>query len=143
MPTRQSIFCCYSTCAVAAMLSMGAVHGAWADELAAAQARYKQELAACHNKAPDEQATCRLEARNAWAEAKRGHLDDVPPDQYQPNARRRCEVHSADDRAACEARMRGAGRVSGSVTGGGLYREIEVITPAPTPSPNPDRKEKK
>lgn len=95
-----------------------------------AQARYRQEMAACdHITTPQDKTSCRLEARNSLAEARRGALNQVlTPAQYQANALQRCAVHQDDDRAACEARMRGEGRVDGSVGQGGLLRELE--TPA-------------
>jgi hypothetical protein len=96
-----------------------------------AEARYRQELAACDKGPPDQDlAACRLEARNAWAEAKRGRLNGESAAQYQQNALQRCQAHTGDDRADCEARMRGEGRVDSSVEGGGLLHEIERVVPA-------------
>ena len=109
---------------------------AWAAPAASrdeAQQRYRQDLAACDG-ATDYQTpeTCRLEARNALAESRRGGLNDaLTAEQYRANAVQRCAVHQGDDRAACEARMRGEGRVEGSVGQGGLLREL--VTPASSP----------
>lgn len=97
--------------------------------LADAQARYRQDLADCNNGSSNQDlATCRREARNALAEARRGGLNDVP-NQYQQNALRRCAAQKGDDRTDCEARMRGAGNVEGSVAGGGILRESVTIVP--------------
>jgi hypothetical protein len=114
----------------ATLLASTTVLAAGTAALADAQARYVQDMAACNSADADtDLAACRLEARNALAEAKRGGLNDAT-DQYQPNALRRCDAHQGDDRAACEKRMRGEGRVDGSVSGGGILRQIETIIPA-------------
>jgi len=92
-------------------------------------ARYRQDMAACASGETNQDvATCRREARNALAEARRGGLNDAA-DQYQQNALRRCAVQKGDDRTACEARMRGEGRVEGSVSGGGILRESVTVVP--------------
>lgn len=118
---------------LAATLGASVVLAANAPTRSDAQARFRQEMAACDSSTPQQAVeTCRLEARNALAEARRGRLDDaVTPEQYQANALQRCAVHQGDDRVACEARMRGAGRIEGSVPQGGLLREL--VTPAPGP----------
>lgn len=100
-----------------------------AGSAADAQARYRQDMAACDSGASgQDRATCRLEARNALAEARRGGLND-DPGQYQQNALQRCNAHKDEDRTACEARMRGEGRVEGSVSGGGILRESVTTIP--------------
>ena len=94
-----------------------------------AQARYRQDMEVCNSgKSNQDLATCRREARNALAEARRGGLNDVP-NQYQQNALRRCAAQKGDDRTDCEARMRGAGNVEGSVAGGGILRESVTVVP--------------
>lgn len=113
----------------AALLTSTAM-AAPANNAGEAQARYQQDLAACNSatayQAPE---TCRLEARNALTESRRGGLNDtLTAEQYRANALQRCVVHQGADRAACEARMRGEGRVDGSVGQGGLLREL--VTPA-------------
>ena len=108
-----------------ATIALAANTGALAD----AQARFRQDMAVCNSgNSNQELATCRLEAKNALAEARRGGLNDAP-DQYQPNALRRCDAHQGDDRTACEARMLGAGRVEGRVSGGGVLRESVTVVP--------------
>lgn len=97
---------------------------------AEAQARYRQDMAACNSgQSNQDVATCRQEARNALAEARRGGLNEAPRSEQQENALRRCSVHQGDDRADCEARMRGEGRVEGSAASGGVLRERETIVP--------------
>jgi hypothetical protein len=73
-----------------------------------------------------DQATCLREARNAAADKKAGKLDtngDLPA-----NALDRCKVLTGTDRVACEARVLGYGGADGSVAGGGMIKEVEVIT---------------
>jgi hypothetical protein len=109
-------------CATAAM---AVDKGVQAESLA----RYRQDMAACASGDTNQDvSTCRREARNALAEARRGGLNDAA-DQYQQNALRRCAVQKGDDRTACEARIRGEGRVEGSVAGGGILRESVTVVP--------------
>ena len=116
-------------CLTSLLLTLGALT-AQADTLADAQARYKAEMAACAGLSDKEESqTCRLEARNALAEAKRKDLDAAPLSTLQSNQSQRCEVHAGDERAACEARMRGEGHTEGSVREGGILREI--VRPEP------------
>ena len=111
------------------LLCATAALAASAGALADAQARYRQDMAVCDSgKSNQDLATCRLEARNALTEARRGGLNDAP-DQYQQNALRRCAAQKGDDRADCEARMRGEGKVEGSVAGGGILRESVTVVP--------------
>ena len=92
-------------------------------------ARYRQDIAACSSgQTAQDPVTCRREARNALAEARRGSLKDAA-DDYQKNALQRCAVQQGDDRTACEARIRGEGRVEGSVAGGGILRESVTVVP--------------
>ena len=89
-----------------------------------ALARYQVERSACLNgQSNQDRPTCLREANAAFAEAKRGGLDDGPVD-YHANALKRCEPLRGDDRQACIARMNGEGTTSGSVAGGGIYREL-------------------
>jgi hypothetical protein len=130
MTTLASLFRKFTLAAAGTLLACTTALAANAGALADAQARYRQDMAACNSgKSNQDLATCRLEAKNALAEARRGGLNDAP-DQYPQNALRRCEVHKGDDRAACEIRMRGEGRVDGSAAGGGILRESEIVVPA-------------
>ena len=90
---------------------------------------YQSEVQACNSgKTQQDRADCLREARNAAAEKRRGHLED-----YATNATARCEVHTlAEDRAACRSRVMGMGDVEGTVSGGGLLRELEVTIPSET-----------
>lgn len=110
-----------STAALAAGPSRG---------IADAQERYRQEMAVCNSgQSHQDVRICRTEARNAFAEAKRGGLSDAP-NQYSRNAVLRCAEFQGVDRTACEARVFNPSRVDGSVTGGGLVRESVIVVPA-------------
>lgn len=63
------------------------------------------------------------------------------PGQYIRNALERCDRLTGDDNKDCIARMDGQGTLSGSVEGGGLFRELVTVVPGvpvtvqPTVSP--------
>lgn len=98
--------------------------------------RYLGERAAC-DRLPDDQdrAACRRDAGAAYVEARRGSLQAGESQDYTTNALRRCDALPGRDRDDCIARMRGAGTVSGSVEGGGLYREYVVTEVGEPPQP--------
>jgi hypothetical protein len=104
------------------------------------QSRYEHERAAClSGQTAEDQATCLKEAAAARDEARRGRLDNGDQD-LRANAAARCAALRGEEQMACEARMAGMGRVSGSVEGGGLLREIKIrkVEPAePMPLPAP------
>ena len=62
----------------------------------------------------------------ALQEARRGRLDDGDA-QFERNRLLRCDRQPAEDRPDCVRRMNGEGVTSGSVEGGGIYREL--VTP--------------
>ena len=71
------------------------------------------------------------EARAAREEARRGRLtENATPEERERNRYARCDNLQGDDRQYCIRRMNGEGTVSGSVEGGGLYRELTVTVPA-------------
>lgn len=114
---------------VGTVFATGAALAAPSNTLADAQARYRQDMAFCDSgQSSQGVATCKTEARNAFAEAKRGGLSDAP-DQYTRNAVARCAAFKGDDRSACEARVLSPSRVEGSVDGGGVLRESTVVVP--------------
>lgn len=93
---------------------------------------YKSEVQACMSgRTQQDQATCLKEARNAQADKRRGLLESQA--NLQANAVARCNVFTgAEDKAACESRIMGAGSAEGSVAGGGIIRELETVVPATT-----------
>lgn len=119
---------------LAVWLAIPSARAQKAGDVLDAQARYKQDMQECAlMTSADEVATCRLEARNALAEIKRGRIDEASEEQYRQNALRRCEAHPVDERDDCIARMQGLGHTEGSVSGGGILREIETVVPGPSP----------
>ena len=104
-------------------------------------------------KGPDRRDPAVVEAAAAAAEARRGTLSNgESPEQLRANALARCRVHQGEDRSACEALVRGEGQASGSVSGGGVLREIVIrsvgtpqdgapviLPPAPGPTNAPSR----
>jgi hypothetical protein len=78
---------------------------------------------------------CLSEASTLYAGTQPSHPDENPA-QLTRNALKRCEALREPDRQDCVLRMQGQGTISGSVAGGGLYRELvtrEVGEPAVKP----------
>ncbi|RBA24993.1 hypothetical protein [Herminiimonas fonticola] len=108
--------------------------GSTAAVAADASGNYQQERAAClSGQTQQDKKTCLREAGAARSEAKRGKLNG-DASSYQQNAQARCNALPPADRDDCMRRMQGEGTVSGSVDGGGIYRETTTIVPAPMPS---------
>lgn len=115
--------------AVGAMLIAGMAAAA-GGSLTEAQARYQQDRAACNSgQSYQDRATCLREAGAALQQAKGVRLGDGQS-SYEQNRLIRCDGVSAEDREDCLRRMRGEGTVSGSVEGGGIYRELRTTVPA-------------
>jgi hypothetical protein len=145
MTLRSNRWCCAIVrCAAAIALLLAGV--APAAEPDSAQARYEQERARClSDRAPQDQASCLREAAAARDDQRRGGQEDPgTAASYQRNAMQRCQRLPADDRIACEARMRGEGSTSGSVARGAILRELvtrdgpddsRTVTTVEVPSP--------
>ena len=98
--------------------------------LSEAQKQYQQDRAYCMSgQSYQDRTTCLREAGAALQEAKRGQLSENEG-AYQQNQLARCSYLRGDDQRDCERRMRGEGTVSGSVEGGGIYRELRTVVPA-------------
>jgi hypothetical protein len=115
---------------VSALLAVGAATAQVAAPGTAgidATGNYQSEVQACLSGATQQdRATCLKEARNARADKQRGVLSTQG--DLQANGMRRCEIFtSGEDKAACQARILGMGKVEGSVAGGGLIREVETV----------------
>ncbi len=84
--------------------------------------------------ATDGSTNCMTKADFDIAKARQSALDRDPA-QYMRNALQRCEGLAGDDRRDCVARIaNGSGTTSGSVEGGGIYRELvtrETVPPVP------------
>ncbi len=79
--------------------------------------------------ADEDRAACLKEAGAALQAARRGDLEDNPG-VYETNRLARCAYLPQGDREDCERRMKGEGTTSGSVEGGGIYRELRTQVPA-------------
>ena len=99
-----------------------------------AQTTFQKEAAACRGGTRQDRATCMKEAGAARDEARRGRLADRGA-SYTKNAAQRCDALPDADRRDCLMRVQGQGRTSGSVDGGGVYRETVTRTPEPVPPP--------
>jgi len=95
--------------------------------------QYLAERAVCLARyTGEEQKNCLREAGAAAQAARQGNLGhDEEEERYRQNALARCTPLPPDQREACRMRIEGAGTVRGSVEGGGLYRELRTIEPAP------------
>ena len=115
----------------AALLLPTAGSAADGGKLSDAQRQYQEDRALCMSgKSGQDRATCLREAGAALQAARRGQLEDSQA-AYEKNSLLRCTYLPAADRTDCERRMRGEGTTSGSVAGGGIYREIRTVVPAP------------
>ena len=98
---------------------------------ASAQSRYQQDRAACMNGTSNQdRATCLREAGAALQESKNNRRENAT-DAYEQNRYLRCNPLPPGQREDCVRRMNGEGTVSGSVEGGGIYREL--VTPVAKP----------
>jgi hypothetical protein len=96
-------------------------------------ARYQREGGACYAiRSPDERADCLSEAGLRLAIALPTPAIENP-DALARNALKRCEPLPEPDRKDCVARMQGQGTTSGSVAGGGIYRELVTREVAAVP----------
>ena len=105
-----------------------------------ARATYERDRAAClSGQSGQDRNTCLREAAAAYQEARgaRGSAAGAAPsaDRYAQNALLRCQPLPAADRAECERRIH-SGTTSGSVTGGGVLRELRSVEPAQPLPPN-------
>jgi hypothetical protein len=119
-------------CTAGTLLGASAAMAAAGGSVSDAQRIYQADRAACiRGDTGQDRATCLREAAAALQEAKRGRLDDGQA-QFEQNRLLRCEKQPAEDRQDCIRRMNGEGTTSGSVKGGGIYRELVVPVPAPS-----------
>ena len=86
----------------------------------------QNERARCESgQSGQDRQTCLREVGAANQERPRGNLTDAP----EANKFARCDYHKdPNDREYCIRRMKGEGTVTGSVEGGGVMRELRVIT---------------
>jgi hypothetical protein len=99
--------------------------------------RYQEDRRSCLNSSSRQSLeTCLKEARAVRADPA-SSTTEVSKEDLQKNAVMRCEVFTKIDRTDCLARMRGEGTISGSVEGGGIYRERITVEVLPPPDPMP------
>jgi hypothetical protein len=113
----------------AAFLAASTAFAANRTDSSDAKARYQEERARCMQSAAEDQKACLREAGAALQASRRGQLND-DESNLDKNRLARCAYLPEADRPDCERRMRGEGSVSGSVEGGGIYRELRTIVPA-------------
>lgn len=119
-----------AACAAGLLLNAPAAVAGNRGNLPEAQTIYQADRAAClSGQTNQDRATCLREAGAALQEARRGTLDDGEA-RFEHNRLLRCERQPAEDRQYCVRRMNGEGFTSGSVEGGGIYRELVVPIPA-------------
>lgn len=94
------------------------------DGRASPAARYEVERAAClRGQSAQSVDTCLLEAKAVRSQAgRRAQLDT--PARLESNKLERCQTLPDPLRGDCIARMKGEGKVSGSVAEGGILREL-------------------
>jgi hypothetical protein len=104
---------------------LGATSALAAD--ATVQDRYQRDIAAC-KVAPEgtDKSACMREAGAARASKDLGG-NGLDPETYSRNALKRCEPLPEPFRSDCVARSQGGGSTSGSVSEGGVLREL--VTP--------------
>lgn len=97
-----------------------------------ARAQVHRSRPACTPVRGDERANCLSEASTLFASTRPSHPDENP-EQLARNALRRCEPLREPDRQDCVARIQGQGTTTGSVAGGGIYRELVTREPPSVP----------
>ena len=100
------------------------------------QARYKEDIQRCATLTdPEAKQTCRREAGAAMQEARRDRLVRGTGDT-SANAVERCQRLPTERRADCERLMRDGTAVErGSVSGGGVLREMTITVPVDPAAP--------
>ncbi len=94
--------------------------------------KYLADRAAClSGRTGEDQQACLREAGAAAQAARQGKLLEGPNENFRQNALARCAPLPPEQREACRMRIQGAGTVTGSVEGGGLFRELITREPAP------------
>ena len=123
-------------CIASALLSLSAFAATPTASAQAAEinAKFEQDKSNClSGKAGAERTVCLREASKARNSARNAPIYDDAT--YRHNRFDRCRVLSGDEARDCFARMKGEGTTSGSVEGGGLYREKVTIEVGSVPTP--------
>lgn len=130
-PTRMML-----VIAAAGLLPLAAQAQAQAPSMSDMQARYKEDIQRCESLTdPESKQTCRREAGAALQEARNHRLMRGNADT-SANASARCQRLPTAQRADCERLMSDSSAVEhGSVSGGGVLRELTITVPADTSAP--------
>lgn len=129
-------FLAWSPWLFAVVLAAPAVFAAGPAAPAEARAQIQRSRTPCTTVRGDERANCLSEASTRYASTRPSHPDENP-EQLARNALRRCEALREPDRRDCIARMQGQGTTTGSVAGGGIYRELVTREPGSVPVAEP------
>jgi hypothetical protein len=122
---------------VMVVLVCGQVFSVAAQDRSEKQRRFEADRQAClGGKTGQTYASCMREAHAVLADPA-SSTAPVSAEQLQRNALARCDAQTGDEQVACIARIRGEGTVSGSVTGGGVLRELVTTEIVPTPPQKP------
>jgi len=137
-PTQLAHTLLWAMTLLAATLGAASALAAGTGSAAKSEARYQRDAAVClSSRYVGEKADCLSEASTARA-SREPVMIDPDPERYTRNAIKRCEPLPESDRIDCIARMQGRGTTTGSIAGGGIYRELvtrEVGTaPAAVPA---------
>lgn len=123
--------------AVVAVCAMGSAFGATTVPADSAKAQYEAERARClGGSTGQDQASCLRSAGAAYQAIKQNRLHD-PSTSYRANALARCKSLPASDQSDCESRVEGAAMSSGSVKGGGVFKETVTTTIGPSTPAGP------
>ena len=128
-PTRMALI-------VAAASLLPLASHAQGTSMSEMQARYKEDIQRCETLTdPESKQTCRREAGAALQEARRDRLVTGQADTAA-NAAVRCQRLPAAQRADCERLMSDGSAVQhGSISGGGVLRELSITVPADSATP--------
>jgi len=133
LPSRPTTVALALLAALACSTALAATKSGTPD----ARLRYQRDVAACAAvRSDDAHQNCLSEASTRLAQTQPSRADESA-DILLRNALKRCEPLAGADRADCVARIQGQGTTSGSVSSGGIYRELvtrEVgVAPQATP----------
>lgn len=122
--------------ATLALLSTNAAFAAGNAAVMSAKARLQHDRVACSRiRDQGERDECLSEASTQYAGTQPSNPDENAA-QLMRNALKRCEPLREPDRQDCVLRMQGQGTTTGSVAGGGIYREL-VTTEVGEPGAKP------
>ena len=123
----------FAVAAFVAALAASPARAADPAPAAAAKSTYAKDRADCDaGRTAEDRATCLKEAGAAQEERKRSRLDNTG--SMRQNAVDRCNALSGKDKTDCLARIEGPmspdqkTMTSGSVAGGGVFRETKTTT---------------